>query len=109
VFRLLGQAAGRHAQAFGHLLQAMHFHFAPRREVALVGEPLDALADLARRRYRPTIVLAGMAPGDAEAEAAIPLLAGRTPVDGRPAAYVCENFTCSLPVTDPEELARQLD
>ena len=108
VFRLLHQAAGRHAQAFGHLLQAMHFHFAPKREVALVGEPLDALAEVVRRRYRPTIVLAGMLPAEAEAEAAIPLLAGRTPVDGKPAAYVCENFTCSLPVTEPEELERQL-
>jgi uncharacterized protein len=109
VFRLLHQAAGRHAQAFGHLLQAMHFHFAPKREIALVGEPLDALAQVVRRRYRPTIVLAGMAPGDTKAEAAIPLLADRTPVDGRPAAYVCENFTCSLPVTEPAELDRQLN
>jgi uncharacterized protein YyaL (SSP411 family) len=28
------------------------------------------------------------------------LLAGRTQVDGKLTAYVCDNFTCSLPVTD---------
>jgi uncharacterized protein YyaL (SSP411 family) len=49
-----------------------------------------------------------MAPGDPEAEAAIPLLAGRAHVDGKPAAYVCENFACQLPVTEPEALERQL-
>jgi uncharacterized protein YyaL (SSP411 family) len=49
-----------------------------------------------------------MVPGDDEAQAAIPLLGGRTPLDGKPAAYVCENFTCNLPVTAPEELERQL-
>jgi uncharacterized protein YyaL (SSP411 family) len=108
VFQLLHEAAARHAPAFGHLLQALQFYFSPRREVALVGEPVDTLARVVRRRYHPTIVLAGMAPGDAEAEAAIPLLAGRTPVDGKPAAYVCENFACNLPVSDPEELERQL-
>jgi uncharacterized protein YyaL (SSP411 family) len=33
----------------------------------------------------------------------------RVPVDGLPAAYVCENFTCKAPVTDPDELERELD
>jgi uncharacterized protein len=109
VLRLVHRAAARYPQAFGHMLQAMHFHFSPRREVALVGEPLGMLAEVVRRRYRPTVVLAGMAPGDTTAEAAVPLLAGRTPVDGKPAAYVCENFACQLPVTEPDALERQLD
>jgi uncharacterized protein YyaL (SSP411 family) len=108
VFRLLHQAAGRHPQAFGHLLQAMHFHFSTPREVALVGESIDELASPVRARFRPTTVLAGMRPGDDEAQDAIPLLRGREPVDGRPAAYVCENFACRLPVTEPEELERLL-
>jgi len=38
----------------------------------------------------------------------VPLLAGRTPIEGRAAAYVCRDFVCDLPVTDPEELLRQL-
>jgi uncharacterized protein YyaL (SSP411 family) len=108
VMRLVHRAAARHPQAFGHLLQAMHFHFSPRREVALVGDPIERLAEVVRRRYRPTLVLAGMAPDDREAQAAVPLLAGRAPVDGMPAAYVCENFACRLPVTEPEALEREL-
>jgi uncharacterized protein YyaL (SSP411 family) len=108
VIRLLHQAAVRHPQAFGHLLQAMHFHFSTPREVALVGERFDELAATVHRRFRPTVALAGMRPGDDDAIEAIPLLRGREPVDGQPAAYVCENFTCRMPVTDPEELDRLL-
>ena len=31
----------------------------------------------------------------------VPLLAGKTLVDGEPAVYRCERFACQLPVTDP--------
>jgi uncharacterized protein YyaL (SSP411 family) len=109
VFRIVHQAAWHHPQAFGHLLQAMHFHFSPRREVALVGNSLGPLAAVVRTAFRPSLVLAGMAPGDEEAARAVPLLQGRTAVNGRAAAYVCERFTCSLPVTEPEELERELE
>jgi uncharacterized protein YyaL (SSP411 family) len=40
---------------------------------------------------------------------AVPLLAGRTLVAGAPAAYVCRDFTCRLPVTDSMELRAALD
>jgi uncharacterized protein YyaL (SSP411 family) len=46
--------------------------------------------------------------GGGSAEDAIPLLAGRGLVGGAPAAYVCRDFTCRLPVTDPDELRQVL-
>jgi uncharacterized protein YyaL (SSP411 family) len=56
-------------------------------------------------------VLAVGAPGEAapdEAAPAVPLLAGRGLVDGQPAAYVCRDFACRLPVTTAPELLAQL-
>ena len=43
-----------------------------------------------------------------KAAAAVPLLEGRHPVDGSPAVYVCRNFTCRTPLTDPMELREAL-
>jgi uncharacterized protein len=102
VLGLLHQVAARHPQAFGHLLQALDFHLSPTREVALVGDDTSGLERTVRSAFRPHIVLAG---GEANG---VPLLAGRTPVDGRAAAYVCERFACKAPVTEPEDLARLL-
>jgi uncharacterized protein len=42
--------------------------------------------------------------GVPEPEPVVPLLAGRGLVAGVPAAYVCRDFTCRMPVTDPMEL-----
>jgi uncharacterized protein len=34
----------------------------------------------------------------------VPLLAGKTEVDGKPAVYICERFACQAPVTDASKL-----
>jgi uncharacterized protein len=124
VFALFAQPAARHPDAFAHLLRALDFHLSPTREVALVapaggdadnrlagpaGGPADSrfagLAAVVRSAFRPHLVLAGGPEGSEEP----PLLAGRTAVDGAPAAYVCENFACRLPITDPAALRAELD
>jgi uncharacterized protein YyaL (SSP411 family) len=102
---LLHELAPRHPQAFGHLLQALEFHLGSVREVALVGDDVADLARVVRSRHRPTVVLAG---GAGSGSSPVPLLQGRAPVDGAPAAYVCERFACQRPVTSPDELAQLL-
>ena len=108
VLRLLAPIAARHPSAFGHLLLALDFHLAPVREVAIVGPDPEPLAAVVRGSYRPHAVLAG-AGAVGPIGAAVPLLEGRGPVDGRAAAYVCERFACRAPVTAPRDLAAALE
>jgi uncharacterized protein YyaL (SSP411 family) len=104
VLALFTATAVQHPQSFAHLLQALDFQLSPSREVALIGEDVSALAATVRARFRPHLVLAAGPEGSDEPA----LLAGRTLLDGAPAAYVCESFACQLPVADPGELERLL-
>jgi uncharacterized protein len=104
VFALFTQAAIRHPESFAHLLRALDFHLSPVREVALVGGNLNELAATVRSAHHPHLVLAGGAEGSER-----PLLLRDRPArDGRPTAYVCENFACQAPVTEPKDLAALL-
>jgi uncharacterized protein YyaL (SSP411 family) len=102
--RLLSAIAGRHPLAFGHALRAIDFHLASVREVAIAGDgdAARALANVVRRSFHPYVVMAGGRPDG------VPLLEGRTEVDGHAAAYVCEHFACQAPVTTPAQLAAAL-
>ena len=75
------------------------------REVAVVGPALD---DEDTKTLHRTALL-GTAPGAVVAVGApesdeFPLLADRPLVGGEPAAYVCRNFTCDAPTTEPDRL-----
>jgi uncharacterized protein len=100
VLRLVRDELTRAPSALGWLLVALDQHLAPHREIAIVGDPAAPVARAAVSGAAPTDVIAF---GPAED---VPLLAGRTEVDGRTAVYLCESFVCGLPVTEPERVRR---
>ena len=97
--------------AAGHWLGALDFYLSRLKEIVIVGERGDASTDAllaeVHRRYIPNRVLLGAANGDDAADG-LPLLAERHRIDGMATAYLCENYVCQLPVTDPQAFARQL-
>ncbi len=101
VLRLVYRGLTQAPSAFGWALCALDLYLAPPREVAIVGAPDDEVAGAALAGFEPNTVVAF---GPSEA---VPLLPGKTRVDGKPAVYVCERFACRAPVTDPAQLERQ--
>ncbi|MDP9491679.1 MAG: hypothetical protein M3P42_05695, partial [Actinomycetota bacterium] len=102
VFRLVAPALRPSPQFFGHALSALDLHFSPPRELAIVGPPDSEVARAALTPFDPNAVVA-FGPADG-----VPLLEGKDLVDGKPAVYVCENFACEAPVTEPQNLSRTL-
>ncbi|MFL5954024.1 MAG: thioredoxin domain-containing protein [Gaiellaceae bacterium] len=98
VLRLVADVVARAPSAVGWQLVALDQYLAPHRELAIVGARDAPVAAAAVERAAATDVIA-FGPADD-----VPLLAGRTEVDGRAAVYLCERFACRLPVTEPGEL-----
>ena len=95
VLRLAHSALARVPTAFGWALCALDLYLSPPRELAIIGLPDDEIARTALAPFDPNAVVAFGPSED------VPLLAGKSRVDGRPAVYVCERFACHAPVTDP--------
>jgi uncharacterized protein YyaL (SSP411 family) len=96
--RLLTVPAAGAPGFFAWALCALDLLAAPASELAVIGSVDAPVARAALAPFRPRTVVA-VGPSEE-----VPLLAGKTPVDGRTAVYACERFVCRAPVTEPEEV-----
>jgi uncharacterized protein YyaL (SSP411 family) len=101
VFLAIAGLMRQYASGFGRMLAALDFYIGPSKEIAIAGEP-GALVNVLRKRYLPRTVIAAGSGGP------VALLRDRPMLDGKPTAYVCENFTCKQPVTEAAAFEEQL-
>ena len=102
------------ASAMPQLLVALDFSRSNPRQIVIAGkiddEGTKALLKEVHRHFVPNKIMILADGGDgqkffAEKNEAIEAM---KPLDGKPAAYVCENFTCKAPVTDSKALRELL-
>jgi uncharacterized protein YyaL (SSP411 family) len=108
------------ASAMPQMLVALDYSLAKPRQIVIAGPPsprsgvagkidneaTKALLKEVHRHFIPNRILILTDDGEgqkffSEKNEAIRAM---SPIDGKPAAYVCENFTCKAPVTDPKAL-----
>ncbi|MFL5775981.1 MAG: thioredoxin domain-containing protein [Chloroflexota bacterium] len=103
----------RYPTGFANWLSAAHLAVEGIDELAVVGDPGDvatrelivAGVGAARKAGRNLVVAVSDDPDASD----VPLLAGRTMVDGRPTAYLCRGFACRLPVTTSQALVAEFE
>ena len=105
VLRLASSQVRRHPHGFGRALSAIEFDLSAVKEIVIIGEKGNDLEREVKGAYLPAAVVAT---SDGASDG-LPLLAGRPIVDGKPTAYVCENFVCQRPVTTVQALKDLLD
>ncbi len=65
----------------------------------------EALLAIVNRPFLPFAVVVPSLPASEALQRLAPAIAAMTPRDGRPTAYVCRDFACQAPTTDPVVLA----
>jgi uncharacterized protein len=104
---VLGPLASRFPRAAGAGLAVAEAAASGPAEIAVVGpagDPRTAALHRAALLAAPPGAVLALGTGGEAGGSAVPLLAGRSLAGGSPAAYVCRDFTCRMPVTDPMDL-----
>ncbi len=93
---------------------ALDFALAKPREIVIAGgrraADTQALLRQIHSRFIPNKILLAVDGAEEQKTLArwLPFIENVKPLGGKATAYVCENYVCKLPTSDPEELARLL-
>jgi uncharacterized protein YyaL (SSP411 family) len=106
VLRAFGKYLAGAPAAFQMMLVALDFHLDRPLEVAICGAPgaedTKAMIRAVNEGFLPNKVAAFLPADTGDLEKTVPLLAGKKALEGKATAYLCENFTCREPLTDPD-------
>jgi uncharacterized protein YyaL (SSP411 family) len=111
VFREVADSARKYPSGFGYALSGLDFLLSNPKEVAIIATEQSSLKTFVRAawdNYLPNKVVASALSGDSNAIGSVVLLQNRNLVQGKTAAYVCQNYTCKEPVTELVAFTEQL-
>jgi uncharacterized protein YyaL (SSP411 family) len=106
---------GLHGAAVPQLAAALDFSLSKPRQIIIAGEPgaadTKAMLRLVHERFIPNKVVFLADGGAAQERLAgwLSVIGSITRRDGRATAYICEEYVCQLPTSDPAVAAKLLD
>jgi uncharacterized protein YyaL (SSP411 family) len=115
IFAAFSNEANQLPSAHSQLMSALQRGVGPSLEVVIAGKPgaedTATLIATVREMYLPQAAVLLVPPGEqgATIRRLAPFAEAYEPVEGKAAAYVCRDFTCQLPTTDPAKLAELLE
>ena len=110
VFAAFGTRLTSLGRALPFMASALATAHAHPEQIVVVGDPdqqaTAALWRAANARYRPFAIVFPVSPGASQQAlvAHLPWVSDMTPKDGAPVAYVCRDFVCQAPTSEPATL-----
>ncbi|HHT63140.1 MAG: thioredoxin domain-containing protein [Bacillota bacterium] len=105
IFKALGESVKRYPAGYTFLLMSYLFSLGPTQEIVLSGDLSSTegqeMIDILRTRFLPHTITLKADPVLAET---IPLVKEYPSKGNKATAYICHNFSCQAPTTDPGEM-----
>ncbi len=101
-------------QAMPQMLVALDYYLSKPKQIILVGatnsKETKAMLKVIHQIFLPRKILlvADGTKGQKELSRLLPVISTMKPLKGKTTVYVCENYTCQLPTTDPAMVAKLL-
>ncbi len=115
LFETFGGTLEKQPEAMPYLVAALDFSQGPQKQIVIAGDPgasdTETLLRLVRRRYLPNriLLLADGAGSQKQLAAWNSVIANMTRLRGKATAYLCEDYVCKLPTSDPHVFAGLLN
>ena len=96
------------------MLIALNFWLGPQQEIIIAGDAeamnTQRMIEKVRSTFLPStiILLHDLSRADSALYELVPFIKHQIPVNGKPTAYVCEDYACRQPVDDPGDFERLL-
>jgi uncharacterized protein YyaL (SSP411 family) len=113
-FTSFAEVVNQQPHVHTQFLIAYDFNLGPKSEIVIAGDrdsqATRDLANVARAKFLPrSLILQHPADDSGKAiEKLVSFLIDQKPLAGKSTAYVCQNYTCNLPTTSPNELEKLL-
>lgn len=110
LFEAFAGAVSSYPPGYSMYLTALETVLWPSREIVIAGEAgkesTKRMIRAAQQTFDPQSVLILVEDGEKgkRIKEMVPLVRDKAPIDGKTAAYICENLSCKVPITEPAEL-----
>ena len=113
LIRLFSSQVKQAPTGFGQFLQGVHFALTPSYEIVISGEKENSktreMINEIQTTFLPNKVLLLNEPDKSAIHSLAPYTKEQIMKDGKPTAYVCQNYSCELPTNDSAKMMELLD
>lgn len=115
IFTVFAGNISEHPSAYAFFLTALQFALEGSKEIVIAGDLGDydtkSIIKKVRSYYMPNAIILLNPGGESgkELEKLIPFIKEMKPLDRKATVYVCENYSCQVPITELDYLEKILD